>query len=363
MIKLSEQQTKVFDEIMKWHQTPKKTFVLAGYAGAGKTTLAKYIANAIGNTHFCAYTGKAANVLREKGCSNATTIHGAIYRMVGDEDDFGENLNAQPKFVLNEDSDIKKARLVIVDEYSMLSNEIIEDLLSLSKKVLFLGDPFQLPPVDGECDLKPDTFITEVHRQALDSPIIRYATDVREGRALSYCNEGTFMFAPRSKIPSQTYYNADQIIVGYNKTRNAWNDRFRKKLGYSGVFPQKGEKLICLRNNHEIGLFNGMIDIASKNSKHIDADSCEISFGDYKDIKIWSGDFKRVKPQPKHTRHLDRFDFGYVITCHKSQGSEFDNVIVYNEPIGREKIDRQRWLYTAITRAKEKCILIDPRGR
>lgn len=357
MIKLSEEQTRVYDEIMQWFRhTKNQRFVLAGYAGAGKTTLAKYIAEAIGNVTFCAYTGKAANVLREKGCPEASTIHGAIYTLLDDED-------GEPRFILDYESKVKSARLVIVDEYSMLSEEIIADLEKLAKRVLYLGDPFQLPPVDGECSLKPNRFIAEVHRQALDSPILRAATDVRLGKTLEYCNEGEFAFQPRRKVAPEHFHTADQVIVGFNKTRHAWNERFRQRKGFSGTFPQEGEKLICLRNNHEKGLFNGMIGYATENTQIIDDDKITLHFDAWKNLECWSGDFKHIARQPYWLRHLDRFDFGYVITCHKSQGSEFDNVLIYNQPIGREKVERQRWLYTGITRAKKQCILVDPEGK
>jgi exodeoxyribonuclease-5 len=353
MVKLSEEQTRVYDEIMQWFHQAKgqQRFVLAGYAGAGKTTLAKFIAEAIGNVHFCAYTVKAANVLREKGCSSASTIHGTIYTLIDDED-------GEPRFTLDYESKIKDARLVIVDEYSMLSEEIIDDLEKLAKRILYLGDPFQLPPVDGECSLKPNRFITEVHRQALDSPILRAATDVRLGKALEYCNQNEFAYQPRRRVAPEHFYNADQVIVGYNKTRHAWNDRFRQRKGFSGTFPQAGEKLICLRNNHEKGLFNGMIDLAGSDSAPIDTQKIELRFGQFKNLEASAYYFRR-EPHPSYLRDVEHFDFGYVITCHKSQGSEFDNVLIYNQPIGRG-VERQRWLYTALTRGKKKVILVDP---
>lgn len=69
---LSSGQTDAVDAIMRWYKSDEKRFVLAGYAGAGKTTLAKHVASLIGENDviFCAFTGKAANVLRDKGCAN-----------------------------------------------------------------------------------------------------------------------------------------------------------------------------------------------------------------------------------------------------------------------------------------------------
>lgn len=353
-MKLSTQQTQAFDQIMRFKQSDDKRFVLAGYAGTGKSTISKIIAEEFGSTHFCAYTGKAANVLREKG-NDATTIHGALYQLVGDDED------DQPTFALNMDSDLKRVDLTIVDEYSMLSEELINDIERLSNKVLYLGDPFQLPPVSGEHSLEPDFFLEEVHRQALDSNILRYANDVREGKALEFCEHEDFMYAQKRDVDPHEYEDADQIIVGYNKTRISWNQRFREKRGF-GEFelPQKGDKLICTKNNHERGLFNGMIGEAKSNARQVSFEEIKLDFGSHRGIAAWDGNFRgRVQPVGK-MKMLDRFDYAYAITCHKSQGSEFDNVLIYDQPIGRDAIEKRRWLYTALTRAKKKVMLVKP---
>lgn len=355
-MKLSAEQRQAFDSVMAWMKGKQKRFVLAGYAGTGKTTLAKYIADEIGASRvaFCAYTGKAANVLREKGCENSTTVHGAIYKLVGED-------GGSPYFDLDTDSSIKDRKLVIVDEYSMLPEEIIADIESLAKKVLYLGDPFQLPPVQGKCVLEPDFFITEVHRQALESPIIRFATDVREGRELKFCTLNEFIYQPRAKIAPEAYYEADQVIVGLNKTRTAWNDRFRQKLGFSGKCPAKGDRLICTKNNHEMGLFNGMIGEAEEYSIPSGDEQISVHFAGLKNLPTWDGNFVgRVGQPERDKRKLNRFDFGYVITCHKSQGSEFDSVLVFNQPIGADQTEKRRWQYTAISRARKKITLVQP---
>lgn len=374
---LSPQQQEAFDKIMAWHKGDDQRFVLAGYAGAGKTTLARQIADELGmdKTIFCAYTGKAANVLREKGCKKSSTIHGAIYKLDGDEDECpkcegtgtgclrcnGDGvIKGQPRFMLDQDSDIRHAKLVIVDEYSMLPADIRADLESFGSKILYLGDPFQLPPVKGECDLHPDFFIEEIHRQALESPIIRFATDVRQGKRLSFCDLPEFRYASRRDIPSEVYDQADQIIVGLNDTRTKWNNRFREKLGFEGHLPRKGDKIICTKNNREEGLFNGMIGYATRDAEEIDDEEILISFDDKRNLATWDGNFRGVEGMPPRDKSkLNRFDFAYAITCHKSQGSEFDHVLIYNQPIGKG-IERARWLYTAITRGKNKVTLVQP---
>ncbi len=390
MINLSEKQKDAVQQIERWFKGKEQKFVVAGYAGTGKTTIAKYIAANKKDVIFCAYTGKAANVLREKGCSPAGTIHGYLYSVTEGQKrkiaQLREQLQnaiekgnsklvaeltliiaekTQPKFDLNYESELKDADLVIVDEYSMLDAKIIGDLQKICKKILYLGDPFQLPPVSGECTIKPDLFLTEIHRQALESQIIRASIDVREGRRLNFCSSDEFTFARKQDVDPKVFMEADQLIVGRNNTRYTWNKRFRQIKGFSGEeFPQKGEKVICLKNNHLAGLFNGMIETVTKNSVagngyfELFLNENPASF-----YQVWNGDIQLTSEkydyQNKFHRALERFDYAYAITCHKSQGSEFNNVVVYNEPIGKGE-EYKRWQYTAITRAKEKLTLVQP---
>lgn len=375
---LSEKQEDALSKILDWYDnSDEKRYVLAGYAGAGKTTLAKTIAKMLRDTNnsvrFCAYTGKAANVLREKGCDPASTIHRAIYKLIDGPKMIKVNGEWVPdpasskklQFSLDPDSPLGRIGLTIVDEYSMLSEKLINDIESVARRVLYLGDPFQLPPVQGECSLKPDLFLDEVHRQALDNPIIRHATNIRTGVSLKHCDEGDFFYGYTSKVAPETYMEADQLIVGRNKTRRLWNMRYRTRLGYKWGFPEPGDKIICLKNNNDIGIFNGMIGTAKKQADFIHRDIFTLDFDTGDDLvmeglKTWAGDIRGDDPANYPGRELNRFDFAYAITCHKSQGSEFDKVLVYNEPVGKSEVEKRRWLYTAITRAKSKVTLVDP---
>ncbi|MBC3540641.1 ATP-dependent RecD-like DNA helicase [Rufibacter sediminis] len=350
MIKLGIQQQEAFDRIMAWHKTDAQEFALAGYAGTGKTTLAKRIAQEFGNVIFCAYTGKAAQVLRDKGCGNAGTIHGYLYRLQGEE-------GKEPVFGLNEESAMRYADLVIVDEYSFLNAEIIQDLRTICDKILYLGDPFQLPPVNGQCIIEPDFFIDEIHRQALESPIIRYATMIRNGDMIRYCDEGEFRYLKNGSLSMDDFMKADQFIVGRNDTRIRFNRRARMIKGFEAVLPVKGDKMICLKNNPRNAVFNGMIDYAASDAEIIDY----LCYGiDMKEL----GHLNVIRDNERHDfrqhRRLNMFDFAYAITCHKSQGSEFNDVIIYKEPIGRDITDRRKWLYTAVTRGKNRVTLTDP---
>lgn len=393
-IVLSQKQIEAFDKIMEFHKDPdRKTFVLAGYAGAGKTSLAKRVAAEIGEgVVFCAYTGKAVNVLREKGCDNVTTIHSALYKIADHDkselnrlkDELGRAHDSWRRqaiqeqidrirhdhkklnFTLGDGNAFRSSKLVIVDEYSMLERKLIGDLEAAGKKILYLGDPFQLPPVQGECPLVPDHFIEEIHRQALESSIVRFSKDVREGREIPLGRHGDFEYLGAGEATTEDYTSADQIICGKNNTRHAINKWFREMSGnIQYKLPVKGEKLICLKNNHAAGLFNGMIGTAledGEKEKEYDI-KYKLQFEGITDpIWAWEGDVLGQSDDYNWNdfkmRNLNRFDYASAITCHKSQGSEFGNVLVCNEPIGKDDVMMRRWLYTAITRGKKKVTLV-----
>ena len=176
----SPQQDEALKQVAAWLKrgTPQ-VFRLFGFAGTGKTTLARHFAEGIdGEVAFGAYTGKAAHVLRQKGCADAATIHSLIYRPKAMEDE------EAPLFTINRESAASKADLIVIDECSMVDEELGRDLLSFGVRVLVLGDPAQLPPVKGGgffTEHEPDAMLTEVHRQARDNPIIRLSMEIREG--------------------------------------------------------------------------------------------------------------------------------------------------------------------------------------
>ncbi|MGH7250084.1 MAG: ATP-dependent DNA helicase, partial [Minisyncoccia bacterium] len=252
-MELSKQQDDAILRVKEWYeQSEEQVFRLFGYAGSGKTTLAKHFAESIDSqTLFAAFTGKAAHVLRTKGC-DASTIHGLIYRLLKEE-------GKKPIFGLNrEDSDLLWADLLILDEVSMVNEEIGQDLLSYGKKILVLGDPAQLPPISGTgffTEAEPDFLLTEIHRQAQDNPIIKLATSIRAGRmplAGKYGESEVQFGMGRDLVMS-----ASILLVGRNSTRKESNFRARAIKGFQEALPQVGDKLVCLRNNRQEGLMNG----------------------------------------------------------------------------------------------------------
>lgn len=283
----SPQQVRALDAASRWlTRGTNPVFRLFGYAGTGKTSLAQELAStAKGRVLFAAFTGKAAHVMKARGCPNATTIHRLIYQCRPKSKEYlrelQEALNladkndttrvsqlerliedelaqvSRPAFVLNPESEVHNASLVVIDECSMVDEDMGNDLLSFGKPILVLGDPAQLPPVFGAgffTEQKPDEMLTEIHRQALDSPILKLATAVRKGEQLEY---GEFV-RPRSEFRKELVRDVDQVIVGRNATRTRFNQNYRRHiLGFEGALPGEGDKLVCLRNNHELGLLNG----------------------------------------------------------------------------------------------------------
>src|SRR3954465_4161661 len=229
-------------------------FRLFGYAGTGKTTLVRHIAEGVdGKVLFAAFTGKAACVMRSKGCHSASTIHSLIYRA-------RESGEETPSFELWNDAPASKAKLIIIDECSMVDAELARDLMSFGVPLLVLGDPAQLPPISGGgffTDAEPDAMLTEVHRQAQDNPIIRLSMQVREGRRLEPGEYGLTSVVTKDAFDPQRALETDQILVGRNNTRRAYNARLRERKGFTDPLPLSGDKLVCLRNNRKKGLFNG----------------------------------------------------------------------------------------------------------
>jgi exodeoxyribonuclease-5 len=341
--------------------TPQ-VFRLFGYAGTGKTTLARHVASDVdGKVLFAAFTGKAALVMRAKGCERASTIHSLIYK----PRDSGEEI---PSFDLWDDAPASKAALIVIDECSMVDADLGRDLLSFGVPLLVLGDPAQLPPIQGGgffTGAEPDAMLTEVHRQAADNPIIRLSMDVREGRALAPGDHGDARIVARSDLDGQSVVDAEQVLVGRNATRRAYNARMRERRGFVGELPSAGDKLVCLRNNKRKGLFNGALWSVKERpttrrdiiKMRLQPDTGFAGHGIKVSVRpecflggIETIDWPMRKP-------YDEFDYGYVLTVHKAQGSQWDDVVLFDESAAFGET-RQRWLYTGITRAAKRLTVV-----
>ncbi|MDI3469101.1 MAG: RecD-like DNA helicase [Pseudolabrys sp.] len=343
-----------------------QVFRLFGYAGTGKTTLARHIADGVdGDVKYAAFTGKAAAVMRSKGCYGATTIHSLIYRAR----ESGEEI---PSFDLYDEAPASKADLIIIDECSMVDAELGRDLLSFGVPVLVLGDPAQLPPVQTGAnaggfftEVEPDVMLTEVHRQAQDNPIVRLSMDIRAGDYLEPGRYGETEVVRKKDLDPQQVLDADQVLVGRNNTRRSYNARLRERRGFEGPMPSAGDKLVCLRNNRKKGLFNGSLwSVKDRGGKKTGIMTMRLLPDDEtaaRGVKVsvrpecFTGgieqvDWSRRKP-------YDEFDYGYVLTVHKAQGSQWDHVVLFDESFAFPD-SRERWLYTGVTRAVERLTVV-----
>lgn len=370
----SPQQSDALLKIKKWARDKKAPQVMRvfGFAGSGKTTMAKEVANAIdGDVFYMTFTGKAALVLQKKGCSGASTIHSSIYKPKEDP------TTGHTEFILNDASTVTLASLIVVDEVSMVGEELGADLLSFGVKVLVLGDPFQLPPLKGEgffTAQEPDVMLTEIHRQAAENPIIRMSMDIREGRSLKPGQYGDSRVVARRDIDKeelrQCVLKADQLLCGKNATRQLFNRRVRELKGIAGTpsawMPTEGDRLVCLKNNRAKGLLNGGLWEVAKLEHHSHKQRFKMLVQSLD--TPGAAAVEVVTPYPfflgtegdmdwRQLKLIDQFCHGYALTVHKSQGSQWDDVMVWDEShIFRE--NRANHLYTAVTRAAERVTVV-----
>lgn len=426
-ITLTDGQKDAVRDMKKWYGSSEQIYTLAGYAGTGKSTLVNYFLNELGvlNDYVtCTFTGKASLNLMKKGVPSST-MHKLMY-----------DIDPQNRFNWIKKDKIKnqdRLKLVVVDEISMVNQQLLDDLISFGIKIVALGDPGQLPAIGQSNSLldNPNYFLTEIMRQAESNPIIYLSMLAREGKKLEI---GPYKDAISGKVKAfvinksdrtdNMLLKSDQIICGKNASRNGLNDTMRHILFDTDRYlPIKGDKLICTANNWQdslksgMPLINGMIGYANDtvydvdfqhdafklefieeeyyqngndkhNSKHmnrIDASISEFLFNSGAmerptDYKTMNASIRRVNKALERTEQyqqtegttiklngveglkigseyseLNKFDFGYSITCNKAQGSQFDKVYGIEEVLRSDM--HHRWLYTLITRAENKLIL------
>lgn len=376
---LTAGQEKGLKIAVERYKNKKPYTVIAGYAGSGKSTLVRFIIDTLDiyedDVVYIAYTGKASLVLKNKGCYNSMTAHKLLYHAKERPDGTYDFI---PRARLDYDY-----KIIVLDECSMLPQEMWELLLSHHVHVIALGDPGQLPPIEGVSAMLncPDIMLDEVVRQAQDNPIIKLSMDIRAGKWICYGGPKECRVMSPDQVSDKLLIGADQILCGKNITRHCLNERLRKiKFGeeYS-IAPINGDKIICLHNQWQnIGsndepLVNGMVGIVNNIELHDDplyqpkmiADFTSDSGGVYDklqmDYKIFTEKETTVnkenwKRYPKNLRAYE-FDYGYAITVHKFQGSEADKVVVYDEWLG-DKDYHRRWLYSAVTRASKMVVVV-----
>jgi len=393
MIKLTKQQQDIHDQVIDWfNSAPSNYLSIGGFAGVGKTTLIGFITETLKNKigelpiAYVTYTGKASLVLRDKiqnldSNDYVNTIHSLIYRPVVD-------INGKLiRWALKNEVPYS---LIILDEASMVDKKIWNDLKSYGIPILAVGDQGQLPPIGENFSLmeKPHLLLTEIHRQALENPIIKLSMDVRDTGFIPTKTFGKtvakfdYSDIRAQKILSNYKYKRDsQILCGLNKTRVKINNHIREINNFERNDPYQNEKLICLKNNKDLNIMNGQM--GRLNSAKIETNflltlniamvgeqvntyclthrKCfgkvkyEVPTKEIHNKKILKG-FSHYDKNPK----INLFDFGYCISVHKSQGSEWNTIILIEERnYYQSDDDYKRWLYTAITRARTTLVIID----
>ena len=374
---------------------------VGGYAGTGKTHLLCELRNEIEtynskiNVAYATFTGKASSVLKVKLQEKISiksddyigTIHGLIYKPETKYDKrlktfviVGWKLKKRDEFFHD---------IIIIDEGSMVSEEIWRDLLKFGVPIIVVGDHGQLPPISSKSFSlmnNPNFVLTKIHRQAEDNPIIRLSSFVRKNGYIPFnhvWDPGVFKISWNHKKTKDIWNNLEYdqnliVLCGFNTTRCALNDEVRLKLNHKKITPYPGERIVCLRNNHTIKLMNGQIatllwvmpegkDLLRMTIEvdgETDPYECIVHPSTFGQVTYTTySDEKEVKKAWKYAKskgyELDYFDYGYCISVHKSQGSEWNKVILFEQRTQRWDDEYyKRWLYTGITRAKEKLMII-----
>lgn len=446
----SPEQQEAMDLISAWHSSPWSgshsrepgVFRLMGFAGVGKTTLVKHVISSLGldaeeDVAFGAYTGKAAHMLRTRGgVPTASTIHRMIYlpvekdreklreleseqlslekelRSLSPDSDSAEPdsspLRARlatieeavsierrklrsPSFVLNHESDVRSKSLVVIDEVSMVDEKMARHLLSFDVPILVLGDPAQLPPVGGggyftECT--PDAMLTSVQRHALESPVGRLAMSARSARDSQCGIYGLDSDSGRvAHLGVPDLAARDVVLCRLNKTRYSLISSLRAAAGKEPGVPYIGDEIIILRNNYDLGVFNGQVVTILFASESPSQDFSSI--GPVWDLTVLDNGEVRELPvlglhasskgdedaftslHHKATGHIALAVFADALTVHKAQGSEWDHVAIVDESKGiygmrryKEKASHEeaslsasQWTYTAVTRASKSVVV------
>ena len=390
---LTKKQEEGLKTTIARYRAGKRFTIISGYAGSGKSTLVRFIIEALDvdedKVCYCAFTGKAAEVLRKKGNKNTCTLHRLLY----------ESIPKPNGGFIRKKKQTLDYSIIVVDEVSMASKTLMKLLFSHNVYIICLGDPGQLPPIDKNEDNHlldhPHVFLDEIMRQAQESEIIQLTMKIRNGKSINYCNGKEVKIIPYSQLITGVLQWGDQILTATNTKRQTINHQIRQLLNYPN-HPVDGDKMICLRNYWDDfsingdSLINGTIGIlqnsfqtwreiprfVQSNIRKFDILTGDIIIPETNDVYNsidmdynmfltgkkccdWKLSYKLGKLRHKYGEIVPKeFTYAYAITVHKAQGSEWNNVVVLEEQFPFDKTEHARWLYTACTRASEKLVLV-----
>lgn len=354
-----------------------KMALITGGPGTGKTTIIQALVEAFQQTPqnrilLCAPTGRAAKRLTEATGYEATTIHRLLMPIQGSD---------SYDFTKNEDN-LLEADVVIVDEASMLNVQLYYSLLAAIPEtayVIIVGDVDQLPPIGAgfvlrdllDSEIIPFVRLNTIFRQKEGNRIVTNAHDINHGLMPELGNSGEFTFIEVRSVTDMMH----RIVASYKEALATAEDELevqvispmrrgvagsvaisktiqeainkqstlRSEVKINGQLYRVGDKVIQVLNNYELEVFNGEIGVIFAISKT----DVSIRFLD-KEVKVPMED-------------MVSFMLAYAITVHKSQGSEYSTVIIPFIPTYHQMLQRNL-LYTAVTRARNKVIVIGTKG-
>ena len=370
VIDFSADQRQALRAVRAWlsDSNGPQRFVLGGLAGTGKTLLVSEIVNGPRvDALVLTPTGKAAHVLRQRGV-DASTVHSQIYKVEESKrTGLHFRLRSEIERFASTYSSHRATQVIVVDEASMLSKQLVGDIESFGYPVLYVGDHGQLEPVgdDAGIMLDLDARLEQIHRQASGSGIIDFAHALRSGEHPLSTGVDNDVTHTRT-ITKGVLRHSDVIVCGFRRTRVKLNTATRSMRGFDAPHPMPGESVICLANGatlNNVPVFNGLTaTVVSVNPSRmrmvvqIDGEDTEA------EVKYWPPQFgaeetvdRRVLPKDSK---FTLWDWAYAITAHKSQGSQWHTVAVYDET--HPEWNTARWRYTAATRASERLIWITP---
>jgi exodeoxyribonuclease V len=383
----NEDQAAALAAIRAWYDSGTlRPFVLGGLAGTGKTAMLPMVHQSFElppRTRYVCPTWKAAHVLTRKlqaaGIREAaTSIHNLLYNPMGviHEEECGVWEKPEDGCTLKcsklawEFDPKDKPQLLVVDEASMVDNRLREDIARLRVPTLYVGDHGQLPPVQGTsifAEHPLDAELLRIQRQALDSPIIPLSRIVREGNP-TWLKQAELMgfpvleagprssrrYDPRQAVPPHSDPQT-VFIAATNKGVDRLNALARRVLGRGPEDLVKGELVMAQNNNRRTGIYNGQQGVIT-----------DVFVGDRFETEVvlsmetgvrYEGPvlIKGIDEIPDHQVDIPVIRHSYAVTCHKAQGSEFENVIVY---LAGARPETTQWLYTAVTRARTNLTFV-----
>jgi len=385
---LSSDQKFVLESLLSWVRNPKNGFItVGGYAGTGKTTITAILRTLLKkqspnlSVAFACFTGKATQVLKGKLVEQRSifkgdsigTLHSLMYKPKVDKN--GQIVGWKKVSAIDAD-------LIIIDEASMITQDMWRDICSYGVPIIAIGDHGQLPPVGDNYSLmdNPQLRLETIHRHAQDNPILQVAILARTTGKIPFQDfSATVRKVARNSLEAEeiidkifnSFNDNTLILCGRNATRVKLNQQIRSRLDFTSDEPVIGEQVICLKNNYKNlarPIYNGMIGKLIRltpSDKHWY--EAEILFHDEEvpyHGKISKYQFHKEKYLSEvkgiHYSEIgDRFDFGYALTVHKSQGSQADRVLLFEEPSSYWEDELwSRWLYTAVTRAVKELYII-----